>query len=100
MSVAAELQWKVLPPLLFATDGLVVAGMVKPAYNAGGDSFAHAVNGVVARLAVFDAMGHGLSAAVAANVAVAAYRNGRRRTLDLAGSYAIGDDTMASECAD
>ncbi|HEY6798421.1 MAG TPA: PP2C family protein-serine/threonine phosphatase [Kineosporiaceae bacterium] len=42
----------------------------------------------MAQLAVFDAMGHGLTAAVTATVAVSAYRNCRRGRLDLAGTYA------------
>ncbi len=97
MSVAAELQWKLLPPLVFATDGLVLAGVVEPAYDVGGDSFDYAVNGSAAHFAVFDAMGHGLGAAVAAAVAVSAYRNARRRTLDLAGIYATVDAAVAAE---
>ena len=97
MSVAAELQWKLLPPLVFATDGLVLSGLLEPAYDVGGDSFDYAVNGSTAHLAVFDAMGHGLGAAVAAAVAVSAYRNARRRTLDLAGTYATGDAAVAAE---
>jgi hypothetical protein len=97
MSVAAELQWKLLPPLVFATDGLVLAGVLEPAYDVGGDSFDYAVNGSVAHLAVFDAMGHGLGAAVAAAVAVSAYRNARRRSLDLAGTYATVDAAVAAE---
>jgi hypothetical protein len=97
MAVSAELQWKLLPPTLFATKGLVLAGMLEPAYNAGGDSFDYAVNGSIAHLAVLDAMGHGLTAAITASVALAAYRNGRRRRLDLEGTYAGADDTVARE---
>ncbi|HUR75412.1 MAG TPA: PP2C family protein-serine/threonine phosphatase [Sporichthya sp.] len=97
MSVAAELQWKLLPPLVFATEGLVLAGLLEPAYDVGGDSFDYAVNGSTAHVAVFDAMGHGLGAAVAAAVAVSAYRNARRRSLDLAGTYATVDAAVAAE---
>ncbi len=99
MSVAAELQWKLLPPLVFATDGLVLAGVLEPAYDVGGDSLDYAVNGSVAHLAVFDAMGHGLGAAVTSSVAVSAYRNARRRSLDLAGTYATVDAAVAAEYA-
>jgi hypothetical protein len=97
MSVAAELQWKLLPPLVFSTEGLVLAGVLEPAYDVGGDSFDYAVNGSMAHLAVFDAMGHGLGAAVTAAVAVSAYRNARRGGLDLAGTYATVDETVAAE---
>lgn len=97
MTVAAELQWKLLPPLVFATGGLVLAGLLEPAYEVGGDSFDYAVNGTVAHLAVFDAMGHGLPAAVTSTVAISAYRNARRRSLDLTGTYAAVDAAIAAE---
>jgi serine phosphatase RsbU (regulator of sigma subunit) len=94
MSVAAELQRRMLPPLTTATEGLVITGVIEPCYHAGGDSFDYAVNGADVHLAVFDAMGHGLAAAATASVAVAAYRNGRRRGLDLVGSYGEIDETL------
>ncbi len=97
MSVAAELQWRLLPPLVFATQGLVVAAALEPCYTVGGDTFDYAVNGRTAHLAVFDAMGHGLSAAGTAAVAVSAYRNARRQLLDLAGTYAEIDATLLGE---
>lgn len=97
MSIAAEMQWQLIPPLVFATAGLVVAGMLEPAYRAGGDSFDYAVNDHLAHLAVFDAMGHGVPAATAATVAVGAYRNSRRRGLDLEGTYAAVDEVMLDE---
>lgn len=97
MTVAAELQWTLLPPLVFATRGLVVAGILEPCYTAGGDTFDYAVNGSVAHLAVFDAMGHGLPAAGTAAVAVSAYRNARRQLLDLGGTYAAIDATLVDE---
>ena len=63
MTVAAELVWRLLPPLTFATNGLVISGLAEPAYELGGDAFDYAVNGGTAHVAVLDAMGHGLTAA-------------------------------------
>jgi serine phosphatase RsbU (regulator of sigma subunit) len=100
MTVAAELQWTLLPPLTFATDGFALSGMLEPSYSVGGDSFDYAVDQSVAHLAVFDAMGHGLTAALAAAVAVSTYRNARRRSLDLVGSYGVIDDAVAAEFGD
>jgi serine phosphatase RsbU (regulator of sigma subunit) len=97
MTVAAELQWTMLPPLVFATRGLVVAGSLEPCYAVGGDSFDYAVNDSTAHLAVFDAMGHGLAAAGTAAVTVSAYRNARRQLLDLPGTYAAVDETLRAE---
>jgi hypothetical protein len=94
MSVAAELQRRMLPPSSFATQGFVVSGFTEPCYSAGGDSYDYAINGPIAHLAVFDAMGHGTAAAATAAVAVAAYRNSRRRLLDLPGTYAAVDTAL------
>lgn len=83
MTLAAEIQWRLLPPLTFGTEQLVVAGALEPWDEVGGDTFDYAVNGETAHVAVFDAMGHGLGAALLSSVAVAAYRNARRQLLDL-----------------
>jgi hypothetical protein len=97
MTVAAELQWTLLPPLVFATRGLVVAGALEPCYAVGGDSFDYAIDDSTAHLGVFDAMGHGLTAATTAAVTVSAYRNARRQALDLPGTYAAVDETLRTE---
>jgi len=83
LSLAAEMQWELLPPLTFATERVVIAGGLEPAYDIGGDSFDYAVSGSTADLAIFDSVGHGLPAAVLASVAVAAYRHARRNRADL-----------------
>ena len=91
MALGAELLHSVLPPATFATDGLVIATMLEPAYVNGGDAFDYAVNGTRAHLAVFDGMGHGLAAAGISTFAVAAYRHSRRAGLGLTETYAAMD---------
>jgi serine phosphatase RsbU (regulator of sigma subunit) len=83
LSLAAEMQWELLPPLTFGTDRVVITGGLEPAYDIGGDSFDYAVNGNIAELLVIDSVGHGLPAAVLATVAISAYRHARRNSLDL-----------------
>jgi len=83
LSLAAEMQWELLPPLSFGTDRMVITGGLEPAYDIGGDSFDYAVNGDVADLLVIDSVGHGLPAAVLASVAISSYRHARRNRLDL-----------------
>lgn len=78
MSLAAEMQWGVLPPLTFSMDGTTVAGLMEPAYEVGGDCFDYSLNGNVLDIAMFDAMGHGLASAVLGSLAMSAYRNTRR----------------------
>jgi len=83
LSLAAEMQWELLPPPTFGTERVVITGGLEPAYDVGGDSFDYAVNGDTADLLVIDSVGHGLPAAVLASVAISAYRHARRNMLDL-----------------
>jgi serine phosphatase RsbU (regulator of sigma subunit) len=83
MSVAAELQWNLTPPSEFANPQVTVSAVLEPAYEVGGDAFDYGIDGHVAHLAVFDAMGHDVTAGLAANLAVASYRNSRREGASL-----------------
>jgi hypothetical protein len=94
MSIASELAWQLLPPLTFGCDRAVISGALAPAYDVGGDAFDYGVDAGTARIAVFDAMGHGLEAGLLVTVAVAAYRNSRRRGLKLSETAAAVDDTI------
>ena len=78
MSVAAEIQWSLLPPAGMTVPQVEVAGILEPAYKVAGDSFDYALNDDLLHLAMIDAMGHGLDAATMATVAIGAYRHARR----------------------
>ncbi|MEV5750814.1 PP2C family protein-serine/threonine phosphatase [Actinoallomurus sp. NPDC052308] len=94
MSVAAEIQWSLLPPLAMVTPQVAVAGILEPAYDVAGDSFDYALNNDILHMAVIDAMGHGLNAAVLATVAIGAYRHARRADIGLAELYAFMDTSI------
>jgi serine phosphatase RsbU (regulator of sigma subunit) len=79
VALAAEMRWALLPPLTFTSPDVVVSAILEPAYQVAGDAFDYAVNGDVAHVALFDAMGHGLEASRMANLAVGSYRHSRRR---------------------
>ncbi len=97
LTVPAELQWRLLPPLTFVSPRVAVAGVLAPAGEVAGDSFDYALNGYTLHVAVVDAMGHGLEATLLSAVAVAALRNARRGGLDLAGTVAAMDAEIASQ---
>jgi serine phosphatase RsbU (regulator of sigma subunit) len=78
LSLAASMQWDLLPPLALAARGVTAAGMIEPAYEVGGDCFDYALNGPVLDLALMDAMGHGIQSAMVAALAVGCYRHQRR----------------------
>ncbi|WP_407287068.1 PP2C family protein-serine/threonine phosphatase [Streptomyces sp. BP-8] len=97
MSVAAEIQWSLLPPLAMSVPQVAVAGILEPAYSVAGDSFDYALNDDILHVAVVDAMGHGLNAATMATVAIGAYRHSRRAGIDLSEIYAFMDQAIAEQ---
>ncbi|MET8768336.1 PP2C family protein-serine/threonine phosphatase [Streptomyces sp. NPDC004658] len=97
MSVAAEIQWALLPPLAMIMPRVAVAGILEPAYDVAGDSFDYALNGDVLHVAMIDAMGHGLDAATMATVAIGSYRHARRAGTGLPEIYAFMDRAVADQ---
>jgi serine phosphatase RsbU (regulator of sigma subunit) len=91
MTVASELLWELVPPLVAATDDFVLAALLEPCYDNGGDAFDYALNDGVLHLAVFDAMGHGLTAAGQAAFALSLYRHSRHLGHGPAECYAAID---------
>jgi anti-anti-sigma factor len=100
MTIASELLWALAPPLVFATDGLTLAGMLEPCYDNGGDALDYAVDDRVLHVAVFDAMGHGLAAAGVAAFALSAYRWSRRSGSDLLETYAAMHEAVGTQFPD
>jgi hypothetical protein len=100
MTIASELLWGLAPPLVFATHGLALAGMLEPCYDNGGDTLDYAVNDRVLHLAVFDAMGHGLPAAGVAAFALSAYRCSRRMGSDLLETYTAMHQAVGAQFPD
>jgi serine phosphatase RsbU (regulator of sigma subunit) len=97
LTVAAEIQWSLLPPLSMNTPQVSLAGALEPAHEIAGDSLDYALNGNILHLAVIDAMGHGLNAAVLATVAIGAYRHARRAEIGLAELYSFMDTAIDSQ---
>ncbi|MGY2067679.1 PP2C family protein-serine/threonine phosphatase [Blastococcus sp. SYSU DS0619] len=100
LSLAAEIQWDLLPPLTFGSDRVVVSGALEPAYDIGGDTFDYAVNGPLVDLMVLDAVGHGLPAALLSAAAVGAYRHARRNMWDLPEVSAAMNEVIAGQFSD
>ncbi|HET9732627.1 MAG TPA: PP2C family protein-serine/threonine phosphatase [Acidimicrobiales bacterium] len=95
ITIPAELRWSLMPPRVMSTHRVTVAGLLEPAYEIAGDSFDYALNGDRLHVAVFDAMGHGLTASRLANLAVTSYRHSRRGGLDLLDTYRAMDRVVA-----
>ena len=100
MSLAASMQWDLLPPLVLKADGISVAGLVEPAYDVGGDCFDYAANGPVFDFAVMDAMGHGVNSAVIASLTMGSYRHDRREGRSLLAMHANLGATVKAQYRD
>jgi hypothetical protein len=97
LSLAASMQWDLLPPLVLKTGRLTVAGVLEPAYDVGGDCFDYALNHTVFDFAIFDAMGHGLQAALVASLAVGSYRHDRRENESLQKMHSTLESALAEQ---
>lgn len=95
LAPSAELIWQQLPPLTAATDDFVLAGMLEPSYQVGGDAFDYALSERTVSLGIFDAVGHGLRAALMAAAALAGYRSARRDARGVFDQACSIDDVIA-----
>ena len=87
MQLAAEIIWNQLPPLTFAANNALVTAVLEPCYDVGGDAFDYAANGDTVHIALFDTVGHGISASALTTLTLNTYRNARRSGLDLQDTY-------------
>jgi anti-anti-sigma factor len=100
MSPGGELLWRALPPLTCATTDMVLAAALEPCYEVGGDAFDYALDGDVLRVGIFDAVGHGLAAALTSTVTLAATRAARTTGLDLPAVAAAADEAITGQFHD
>ncbi len=97
MTTASELVRAMVPPSTMATKDFVLAAMLEPAYDVGGDAYDYALNDDLLHLGIFDSVGHGLAAAGVVTFALSAYRHSRRREEDLPAMYEAIDVQVADE---
>jgi serine phosphatase RsbU (regulator of sigma subunit) len=100
LSVAAEIQWGLLPPLNCATPEVSIGGMLEPAYSIGGDSLDYAFNGPKLDFAIVDAIGRGMPAVLLSVTAINAFRNERRAGRGLESWYEKTDRIIESQFGD
>ncbi|HEU5265701.1 MAG TPA: PP2C family protein-serine/threonine phosphatase [Jatrophihabitans sp.] len=94
MSVAAEMQWQLLPARAFQTRRFYVAGHLEPALRVSGDAFDFAVDDDVMTLAVIDATTTGGAPSLLTTLAITALRNARRSGLSLAEQASLASDML------
>ncbi|WP_308121588.1 PP2C family protein-serine/threonine phosphatase [Actinotalea ferrariae] len=96
-TVASELLHSLLPPRTFGCPGLVVSGILEPAYGVAADAYDLDVVGRTANLAILDATGHDLRGTVLSAAALAALRSARKEGRGLYDLARAVDDVVAQQ---
>ena len=94
LTMAAELQWELLPGRSLGDSRFLVAGQLQPAYAVFGDHFDWTLIGDRLTLTVLNGHGDGLDAAVLTTVAVNAMRNARRSGANIVEQAELASDAV------
>ncbi len=97
MSLAAGMQWDLLPPLTVRCAQALASGRLEPAYEIAGDAFDYALNYDHLHAALFDGMGHGVEATLMTTLAIGAYRHTRRAGEALSAAHVAIDEAVAAQ---
>jgi serine/threonine protein phosphatase PrpC len=96
LTMAAELQWELLPGRALGDERFLVAGQLEPAYAVYGDHFDWAVNGDRLTVTVLNGFGDGMEATLLTTTAVNAMRNARRSGANLVEQAGLASDAVYS----
>jgi serine phosphatase RsbU (regulator of sigma subunit) len=94
LTMAAELQWELLPGRSLGDERFLVAGQLEPAYAVFGDHFDWVLDGDRLTVTVLNGYGDGLDAAVLTTVAVNAMRNARRAGANIVEQAELASDAL------
>jgi serine phosphatase RsbU (regulator of sigma subunit) len=97
LTLAAEMQWELLPGRSRVRPSFTLAGQLEPAYAVRGDSFDWAEQDGRLYLNVLNGMGDGVAAAQLTGLATYALRNARRAGLALADQASLADQAVFAE---
>ncbi|GGL02348.1 PP2C family protein-serine/threonine phosphatase [Mangrovihabitans endophyticus] len=97
LTLAAEMQWELLPGRSRVRPSFSLAGQLEPSYAVRGDGFDWAEQDGRLFLSVLGGMGEGMSAALLTSLATYALRNARRAGLDLADQAALADQAIFAQ---
>ncbi|MGW5433962.1 PP2C family protein-serine/threonine phosphatase [Streptomyces sp. NPDC004059] len=97
LTLAAEMQWQLLPGRGCARREYVIGAHLEPAYATGGDNFDWSTSADHLTLTVTDGMGQGIDASLLTHLAVSALRNARRAGIGLADQAALADQAVYAQ---
>ncbi|GAA2649465.1 PP2C family protein-serine/threonine phosphatase [Paractinoplanes durhamensis] len=96
LTMAAELQWDLLPGRSLDGERFRLAGALEPAYAVYGDHYDWAVTGDLLTLTVLNGQGDGIEAALLTATAVNAMRNARRSGANIVEQAELASDAIYS----
>ncbi|MFI7645761.1 PP2C family protein-serine/threonine phosphatase [Micromonospora sp. NPDC049460] len=94
LTLAAEMQWEMLPGRSRIRPSFSLAGQLEPAYAVRGDSFDWSDDGERVWLSTINGTGEGVAATMLTSLATYALRNARRAGLGLADQAALADQAI------
>jgi serine phosphatase RsbU (regulator of sigma subunit) len=94
LTMAAELQWELLPGRSLGDERFLVAGQLEPAYAVFGDHFDWSLTGDRLTITVLNGHGDGIEAALLTTVAVNAMRNARRSGANIVEQAELSSDAV------
>ncbi len=94
LTLAAEMQWELLPGRSRIRPSFSLAGQVEPANAVRGDSFDWSDDGDRVWTATINGMGAGVAASMLTTLATCALRNARRAGISLADQAALADQAI------
>lgn len=97
LTLAAEMQWELLPGRSRIRPSFSLAGQLEPSYAVRGDSFDWAEHDGRLYLAVLNGMGEGMTAAMLTSLTTYALRNARRAGLSLVDQAALADQAVFAQ---
>ncbi|CAM3572741.1 MULTISPECIES: PP2C family protein-serine/threonine phosphatase [Streptomyces] len=97
LTLAAEMQWQLLPGRSCVRPEFEVGAHLEPAYAVFGDTFDWEASDRYLTLSVTNGMGEGMDAALLTSLAAGALRNARRAGLDLAGQATLADQAVYAQ---
>ncbi|TQK86155.1 serine phosphatase RsbU (regulator of sigma subunit) [Streptomyces puniciscabiei] len=97
LTLAAEMQWQLLPGCGSAREEYAIGAHLEPAYAIGGDNFDWSADADHLILTVTDGMGQGIDASLLTSLAVGALRNARRAGIALADQASLADQAVFAQ---
>ncbi|MET9340413.1 PP2C family protein-serine/threonine phosphatase [Nonomuraea sp. NPDC003804] len=97
MTLAAEMQWGLLPGYGHRGTGYRLAGQLEPAYAVYGDNFDWSCGPGSLTVSITNGMGEGMRAALLTTLAVTALRNARRSGANLEEQAGLADEAVYAQ---